>query len=217
MASDPLREQGGNDKHRYVSHAGNQSSASAPTRGLSVTSHPTPLEAAVRSYAASRRLRAGLEARWLAWASADAAAMLELAEALRLGGNQIADVMTWLEDIASRDSTSPARLLGAAEIRGILSASLGRGDKLKRVKAVLRKRRYPRLTALEKALDDEVQALRLGSNVEIRFPPGLEGDEVTVEVRARHPEALREALGRLGAAVAEGRFERMFQLLDEVL
>ena len=170
----------------------------------------------MRAYAASRRLRAGLEARWLAWASADAAAMLKLAEALRLGGNQIADVMTWLEDISSRDGTSPARLLSTAEIRGVLSASLGRGDKLKRVKAVLRKRRYPRLTALEKALDEEVQALGLGSNVEIRFPPGLEGDEVTVEVRARSAEALREALGRLSAAVTtEGRFERMFQLLDE--
>ncbi len=169
----------------------------------------------MRAYAASRRLRAGLEARWLAWASADAAAMLEFAEALRLGGNQIADVMTWLEDISLRDDTSPAKLLSAAEIRGILSASLGRGDKLKRVKAVLRKWRYPRLAALDKALEDEVQALGLGSNVEIRFPPGLEGDEVTVEVRARRAEALREAFGRLSAALAEGRFERMFQLLDE--
>jgi len=169
----------------------------------------------VRAYALSRRLRAGLEARWLAWAPADAAAMLDLAGALRLGGNQIADVMTWLEDISSRDGMSPAALLGAPEIREVLSASLGRGDKLKRMKGLLRKRRYPQLTAIEKALEDEVKALGLGSNVEIRFPPGLEGDEVRVEVRARRAEALREALGRLSAAVEEGRFERMFQLLDE--
>lgn len=174
------------------------------------------LETSVRSYAASRRLRPGLEARWLAWAPADAAALLRLAEALRLGGNQIDDLMTWLEEISARDGTSPAVLLTAREISGVLSARVGRGDRLKRVKALLRKRRYPRLVALEEALEEEVRRLGLGSDVAIRFPPGLEGDVVTVEVRARQSEALREALQRLGAAVDQGRFDRMFQLLDEV-
>lgn len=141
--------------------------------------------------------------------------MLDVAQVLRLGRNQILDVMTWLEELSLRDHTSPAALLGTREIREVLSASLGRGDRLKRLKAVLRAKRYPRLVSLEKALEAEVRALGLGSAVRIRFPRALEGNEVTVEVRARQPAALRAAVGRLSAAVTEGRFDRMFQLLDE--
>jgi hypothetical protein len=123
--------------------------------------------------------------------------------------------MTWLEEISSRDHTSPAALLGTEEIQEVLAASLGRGDRLKRLKTVLRGKRYPRLVALEKALEAEVQALGLGDAVRIRFPRALEGNEITVELSARQPGALRAAVGRLNEAVSEGRFDRMFQLLDE--
>jgi len=184
-------------------------------RTLHTMSLRANIEASVRSYSASRRLGAGLEARWLAWEPADAAAMLQLAEAFGLGGNQIADLLSWLEEISDRDGTSPAHVLGCTEIREVLSAGLGRSDKLKRVKALLRTRRYPRLAALEKALESEVRALGLGSNVTIRFPPGLEGDEVRVEVRARQPDVLRDAVRRLDTAVAQGGFDRMFHLLYE--
>ena len=51
---------------------------------------PESIESAVRAYSDSRRLTRELQARWLAWAPTDAAALLEVAEALGLGGNQIA-------------------------------------------------------------------------------------------------------------------------------
>jgi hypothetical protein len=173
------------------------------------------LEVAVRAYAAARQIGQALELRWLGWAHEDAAALLELAQALGLGGNQLADFMTWLEEISARDQTTPAAILSTTDARGILAARLGRADKLKRVKAWLRARRYPRLAAIEKALETEVQALGLGDGVRVRFPLGLDGNEVTVEVCARGPDALRGAVERLGRAVSAGGFDRVFQLLDE--
>ncbi len=170
---------------------------------------------AVHAYAETRRLGAAVTARWLAWSAADAAALLGLAEGLGLGANQLVDFMTVLEEIAARDDSTPAAVLAGAEIRGVLATRLGRADKLKRVKALLRTCRYPRLTALERALDADVRALALGSAVSIRFPPGLEGDEVTVEVRARRAEALRVAVDRLQAAVQAGGFDRLFRRLHE--
>jgi hypothetical protein len=181
----------------------------------SVVGYAADTGASVRAYAVARRLPAALETRWLAWAAGDAAALLRLAEALGLGANQLDDLLTWLEEIAARETTCPAALLAAAEVQGILGAPLGRGDKLKRVKAWLRRRRFPRLCALEEALEREVRALGLGAVVQVRFPAALEGDEVTVEIRARRPETLRAAVERLGAAVAGGAFDRIFALLDE--
>ena len=177
---------------------------------------PTALEASIRAYAAAHRLDAALQGRWLAWESDDAAMLLELAEALGAGGNHVGDFMIWLEEISAREGVRPAVVLRAPTVRGALAAPLGRSDKLKRVKGFIRARRYPRLARLEEALAGEARSLELGGAVTVRFPPGLEGDEVTVEVRARRPEELRNAVERLSAAVQGGRFERMFQLLDEV-
>jgi hypothetical protein len=173
------------------------------------------LESAVRAYIADRRIGAAVAARWLRWNPADGAALLQLAEALALGGNQLAELTEWLEDIGARDGATPAAVLGAPEIRGILAAPLGRSDKLKRVKARLRTLRYPRLAALEQTLDEAIRSLDLGPGVSVRLPAALEGDEITVEVRARRPEALRDAVDRVARALEAGGFDRIFAQLDE--
>jgi len=173
------------------------------------------LDTAVRAYIADRHIGAVVAARWLRWSPADAAALLDIAEALALGSNQLGELTEWLEDIAARDALGPAAVLGAAEIRGILAAPLGRSDKLKRVKARVRAVRYPRLAALERNLDADVRALDLGPGVTVRFPPGLDGDEVTVEVRVRRAAQLRDAVERLARALDAGGFDRVFSRLDE--
>jgi len=172
---------------------------------------------AVRAYGVARQIDARLIDRWLGWASGDAAALLDVADALRLGSNHLGDVMTWLEEIAARDGTAPRDTLRAPGIRGVLNTRLGRSDKLKRVKALLRSQRFPRLVAVEQALDAAIRDLDLGAGVTVRFPPGLDGDELTIEVRARRPDGLRDATTRLHAAVSEGGFDRVFALLDEAV
>ncbi len=169
----------------------------------------------VRSYATARRLDARVVARWLSWPLADATALLGVAEGLGLGANQIGDFMTWLEEIGARDGTPPGEVLGTPEVRGLLGAPLGRGDKLKRLKALVRARRFPRLAAAERALEDAVRDLDLGAGVAVRFPPGLDGDEVIVVLRARRVDELRRASARLQAAVSGGGFDRVFDILDE--
>jgi len=171
---------------------------------------------AVRAYGAVRQIDAGLIDRWLGWESPDAAALLDVAAAIRLGSNHLGDVMTWLEEIAAREGVAPADVLRAPGVRGVLRTRLGRSDKLKRVKAFLRGRRFPRLVAAERALDAAIRDLGLGAGVTVRFPPGLDGDELTIEVRARRPDGLRAATTRLHAAVRDGGFDRVFALLDEV-
>jgi CRISPR/Cas system CSM-associated protein Csm2 small subunit len=170
----------------------------------------------VVAYAQHKRLSDQTLARWQAWREEDQAALLALAEELQLGENQVRDFLDWLEEISARDGETIAAQLTRADIRRPLGGKLSRNDKLKAVKEVLRKVRYPRLSRLEENLRAAVKELDLGQRVRVSFPPALEGDEVTVEIKARNVKELADSLTRLRRRLDEGAVQRIFELLDEV-
>lgn len=168
------------------------------------------------AYAGEKHLSTLTLARWQAWTEEDQAAFFTLARELQLGENHVRDCLDWLEEIVLRDGGTIHELLAKPEIRRPLDAKLGRNDKLKAVKDTLRRLRYPRLSRLEEELRAAVKALDLGSRVRISFPPALEGDEVTVEVKARNVQELAEGLARLRQRIDEGTLQHVFDLLDQV-
>jgi len=52
--------------------------------------------------------------------------------------------------------------------------------------------------------------------VRVSFPPAYEGDEVTVEIRARSVKELSDSLARLRQRLDEGALQQVFDLLDQV-
>ena len=76
--------------------------------------------------------------------------------------------------------------------------------------------RYPRLSRLEEDLRAAVKALDLGGRVRVSFPPAYEGDEVTVEIRARSVKELSDSLARLRQRLDDGALQQVFDLLDQV-
>ena len=89
-------------------------------------------------------------------------------------------------------------------------------DKLKAVKAALRKLRYPRLSQLEDDLRAAIKALDLGDRVRISFPPTLESDEMTFEIKARNIQEIKDSLTQLQQKLDDGALQRVFALMDEV-
>ncbi|MBI3300985.1 MAG: hypothetical protein HYZ72_02755 [Deltaproteobacteria bacterium] len=174
-----------------------------------------PLAEQIIAYAQQKHLSAQTLARWQAWAENDQAAFLALAQELQLGENHLRDFLDWLEEVVLRDGGTTRDLLARPEIRRPLAAKLARNDKLKAVKDALRKLRYPRLSRLEEDLRAAVKALDLGSRVRVSFPPTFEGDEVTVEIKARNVKELDESLARLRQRVEDGALQRVFDLLDQ--
>ena len=81
---------------------------------------------------------------------------------------------------------------------------------------MLRKIRYPRLTRLEENVRQAVKALDLGRTVQVSFPSDFEGDEVTLTLTVRNVHELRDALAQLQQRLSDGRFQRVFDALDEV-
>jgi hypothetical protein len=174
-----------------------------------------PLAERITTYAQQKHLSVQTLARWQAWTEDDQAAFLALAAELQLSENHLRDFLDWLEETTLRDGGTIRELLARPEIRRPLEAKLGRNDKLKAIKDALRKFRYPRLSRLQEDLRAAVKVLDLGSRVHISFPPACEGDEVTVEIKARNVKELDESLSRLRRRVDDGAVQRMFDLLEQ--
>lgn len=170
----------------------------------------------VADYARGKRLSAATLARWQAWPSDDRAALLSLVQDLRCGENHVKDLLDWLTEIAQRDACSIADVLAADAPRRAATQPGSRTDRLKAVKAALRKRRFPLLTRLEENTRHAVRALDLGRSVRISFPESFEGDEVTINLTARSVDELRAHCDRLQQRLADGGFARVFAALDNI-
>lgn len=168
------------------------------------------------AYAQQKRLSGQTLARWQAWGEENQTALLTLAEELQLSENHLRDFLDWLEEILLRDGGAMHDILSRPELRRALDAKLARNDKLKAVKDALRKVRYPRLSLLEENLRAAIKELDLGQRVRVSFPPALEGDEVTIEIKARNVKELADSLTRLRQRLDEGAAQQLFDLLDQV-
>jgi len=176
----------------------------------------TTLAEQLLTYAQLKRLNLQTLARWQAWAEADQAALWEIVYELQIGENHLRDFLDWCEESSLRDEQTIASLLARPEIRQPLAAKLGRNDKLKVVKEALRKIRYPRLSRLEDELRATVKALDLGGRVRVSLPPSLEGDEITVEIKAKSAKELSDSLKKLQQRLEDGAIQRLFGQFDYV-
>jgi hypothetical protein len=170
----------------------------------------------IRTFAHGRRYSAATVERWLALDPPDGHALLELARELRLGENQLRDLWKWAEEIAQRDHMSLALVLALEPVATQRrSRNLGRNDKLKLIKAALRRLRFPQLAATEEHLAVLVRELDLPRNVCLSFPEFLEGDEVRIEIVADSVASLEAAIERLQAAAKAPACNTIFQILGE--
>src|SRR5262249_27178588 len=137
-------------------------------------------ESAVRAYAAARQFASVTLERWLAQPAEDRAALLDLADRLRLGENQFRDAFDDLVAICARRGCGIAEVLRADELRTVLARQLGRNEAVKAVKSVLRRLRYPQLTAAEQRLAALGKSLRLPAGVSIEWPHHLAGQHIPI-------------------------------------
>jgi hypothetical protein len=173
------------------------------------------LTAEIRAYAEARGFRPATVDRWLALSAADAAALWELVRTLRLGENQARDLWDWSEEIAARDGVTMAQLLNGGLLRTARQTGAGRNDRLKTVKAELRRLRFPNLARVEDRLADLVGSLALPRAVRVTLPEFLEGNELRVEIVATDAASLRAAVDRLAEAAATEACVEIFELLSE--
>jgi len=168
----------------------------------------------VRRYADGRRFAAATRDDWLARPALERDALLGLAEALRLGENQFRDVLDDLTAIAARQQVGLAEVVVGAPVQAVLQRGLGRNEAIKALKQALRRLRFPQLHAAEGRMAGLVRQLALPAGVGVELPPELEGEQITIALRARSAAELRAQAIALAAALTSGALDEMFAVLE---
>ncbi len=170
-------------------------------------------EQTVRAYARDKHFSGVTLARWLAHAEEDREALLGLAERLRLGENQLRDILDLSDDIAARRQGSVAAVLDSAAVRGVLGRRLPRNEAIKALKLSLRRLRYPQLMAVEDRLTSLSKRLGLPAGVRIEFAENLEGEHLSIILRSCSAAELLAQAEALSAAARSEEIDQIFALL----
>jgi hypothetical protein len=172
-------------------------------------------EPAIRAWAAARRLPDAHLARWLALGEGDRAALLSIAERLRLRTGQFVNIFGLLEEIAVREQSTPREILVRGEIQRILNGAGSAPERARALLEELRALRMPRLRAASERLKHEIAALGLSRGIGLILPRDLSSDELRIEIVTRGGAELerlidelvkrRAGLGRIAEMLAGGR------------
>jgi len=122
--------------------------------------------------------------------------------------------MDWCEEIASRDSVAVAAIVADKAVDDIATdPRLGRADKVKKIKDILRRLRFPRLARAEDEIQDKVSAFKLQPEIRVTVPPGLEGGKLHVEFSVTNQQDFKRLADKLAAAAATNIASEIFTLL----
>ena len=114
---------------------------------------------------------------------ASRAALLDIANVLRLRTGQLVMVIDLLEEVAVREQVAAADILDRPEIRRIASGPGSAPSRASALLEALRMLRFPRLKKMRQQLRAEISALRLPRAISLDLPKNLGSDEVTVSLR----------------------------------
>ena len=122
--------------------------------------------------------------------------------------------MDWLEEISLRDGQSIHAILTSKAIDdSATDPSLGRADRLKRIKEQIRRLRFPRLAETEDTIRAKIQELKLHPEIRMTVPPGLEGGQLRVEFSAANHAELKQLSTKLTEATDKASMPEIFDLL----
>ena len=134
-------------------------------------------------------------------------AVVDLLVPLKVSENQLRDFLDLREDTAARRGATVADVLTDDEIEAVRRREIGRSDKIKALKACLRRLRYPQLSAALDTIELLKREMELPRSCTLELPENLEGDEVVVTLRASSVAQLRSRVDALQRALGGERLD----------
>jgi hypothetical protein len=131
----------------------------------------------------------------------------EVFERVRASASTQRELLDHIEELAG--DARVRDLDGVAEILDVGNASPG--ERAEKLRAVLRRLRYPRLAGAEARFAEERSKLELPRAVRVSHAPYFETAGLKVEFEAATPDAFRRAAEALERAAADPRLHRLFE------
>jgi len=156
------------------------------------------LEEEVKDYLVAKEIPLKLALELLRFSPEDRKQILSLVRPLELNVHTLKEFLTLIEEVIGRDGIRVENLLDDSGIRDILAnLMLSISQKTEKIRKILKRIRYPRLTGLEDQIQEKLQQLRLPKAISIAPPPFLEGDQLKVTFQFRDKKDLENVLGKL--------------------
>ena len=162
---------------------------------------PEEVEARIRTWAEDHRLPEAYRDRWLVLREDDRAAMMTVAETLRLRTGQFVTALELLEEIAVCENAKVAEILKRRELRRIIEGAGSAPGKARALLDALRAIRFPRMRKAADKIAAKVVDLRLPAGIRLVLPRDLGSDELRVELIAHSGIELRTLLDALAERV----------------
>ena len=141
-------------------------------------------------------------------------ALAKLALDLKISENHLRDLMDWSEEIALRDGVAVAAIFDGNGIDDIATdPRLGRADKVKRIKELLRRLRFPRLARTEDEIQSKIRAFKLQPEIRVTVPPGLEGGRLQIEFSVTNQQDFKRLADKIVAVANSSLTGEIFTLL----
>lgn len=139
------------------------------------------------------------------WETAEREAMLSLLSALRCSASIQLEIVERIGEIALGQGTARREILQAPEIVNVLNDPLcNHRQKTQVLRALLMRRRFPRLQAREERFARDLDAAALPPSLRVAPPPYFEGDLWQMHIGFSDPEGLQSSLEKAQAfAVSE--------------
>ena len=141
----------------------------------------------------------------------DALAFVRLFNQLKIGLNKQKQIVTLVKEIAQRESISPRIVLEEKEISEMVNSDdLDRGQKGRKIRYILRRRRFPRLVKVERRFETHRQELKLGNDIELLPPKEFEGNNYTLKLTFTNLSHLKDLQTRLSQIIKLPNFDKIF-------
>jgi len=150
------------------------------------------------------------------WRTEDQMALVPVLDGLHWGESLLRECLGLMWEIGMREGITAWAFLEDPEIAGIMTdPERDPPERTAAFRAILRRRRYPTLVAMEEGFRVAHSRLRLPSGVSLQPIPFFEERGVRVAFRARAPEEFKEFCRKLWCSCEEGsRVDDLFRSTD---
>ena len=146
------------------------------------------------------------------FAHKDALALTLFFERVPMGLNKQREIMQNVKEIAVREDMEVRHVLEDDQLQAILKDdALDGNEKARRIRFYLKRRRFPRIVAVEEAFNDRVRHLGLGGDIHVAPPPGFEGATITITIRSSDLTSLKRAHHKLSKALENPFVTHLFE------
>lgn len=136
---------------------------------------------------------------------------------LKPGVNKWRDLLELVDEVATRENTTPGKVLSRDDIQKILTtAELQAPKKYDEIHKLLHDLRYPVLSDMRKQVARALDAMELDDKTKLRFQDTFESNELKLELKFQSEKELSRQVEKIFKALQTGSVEKLIRIFKNI-